>query len=262
MKNNAKRKCKILDTTIINTGNDNDSNTDSNTDLKIKTQTPRLFIFVGAYGSGKSEVSVHFARKLRKENPQSKILLADLDIVNPFYRSADARKILEEEDIRVIAPNFANTNVDVPSVSGEMYSIFDDPDYLGVFDIGGEDMGARVLSSMRSRFETIDYRVYMVVNTLRPFTADAKSIEIMAKELSVASRLPVHGFIDNTNLLEETSIDQLSLSYSILEEASAVTGIPLCYASGLEEYLPEEWIDQTDKGVPLLRMSRAVLYND
>lgn len=205
---------------------------------------------------------MHFARKLRKENPQRKVLLADLDIVNPFYRSADAREILEGENIRVIAPNFANTNVDVPSVSGEMYSIFDDPEYLGVFDIGGEDMGARVLSSMRSRFETISYRVYMVVNTLRPFTSDAASIEVMAKELAAASRLPIHGFIDNTNLLAETSPDQLILSRSIMKEAADVTGIPLCYASGLDELLPKEWKEHTNEGVPLLRMKRTVLYND
>jgi len=225
-------------------------------------KSPRLFVFVGAYGSGKSEVSVHFARKLRRDYPDRKILLADLDIINPFYRSVDARAILEKENIRVIAPNFANTNVDVPSVSGEMYSVFDDPEYLGVFDIGGEDMGARILSSMRSRFDNISYRVYMVVNTLRPFTSDARGIAVMAQELSAASRLPIHGFIDNSNLLAQTSSDELVHSFSILAEASKITGIPLAYASGLDEYLPIEWTEYTNSGIPLLRMERTVLYND
>lgn len=229
---------------------------------QINEELPRLFVFVGAYGSGKSEVSVHFARKLRKDNPDRKVLLADLDIINPFYRSVDARAILEQENIRVIAPNYANTNVDVPSVSGEMYSIFDDPRYLGVFDIGGEDMGARILSSMRSRFENISYLVYMVVNTLRPFTSDAQSIAVMAQELSAASRLPIHGFIDNTNLLMETAEDELTHSYDILAEASKITGIPLSYASGLDILLPENWKEYTNKGVPLLRMQRTVLYNN
>jgi len=225
-------------------------------------KSPRLFVFVGAYGSGKSEVSVHFARKLRKENPDRKVLLADLDIINPFYRSVDARGILEKENIRVIAPNFANTNVDVPSVSGEMYSIFDDPEYLGVFDIGGEDMGARILSSMHSRFENISYRVYMVVNTLRPFTSDAQSIADIARTLSAASRLPIHGLIDNTNLLEETSAEELTRSYPILMEVSKITGIPFVYASGLDEYLPADWKENTNNKIPLLRMQRTVLYNN
>lgn len=228
----------------------------------INVQIPRLFIFVGAYGSGKSEVSVNFARKLRRDNPDRKVLLADLDIINPFYRSADAREILEKENIRVIAPNYANTNVDVPSVSGEMYSIFDDPDYLGVFDIGGEDMGTRILSSMHSRFQNITFQVFMVVNTLRPFTADAPAIAVMARELSAAARLPIHGFIDNSNLLEQTTHDELIHSYSILAAASKITGIPLAYASGLDEYLPENWTGFTNKGIPLLRMERTVLYND
>ena len=228
----------------------------------IASQAPRLYIFVGAYGSGKSEVSVHFARKLRKENPDRKILLADLDIVNPFYRSADARSVLEKEQIRVIAPNFANTNVDVPSVPGEMYAIFDDPDYLGVFDIGGEDLGARILSSMHSRFKTLSYRVYMVINTLRPFTSDAQSIAKMAQELSQAARLPISGLIDNTNLLSDTSKHEFIESYPIVYGASRLTGIPIVYASGLDTNLPAEWDVYTNEGVPLLRMQRTVLYNE
>ncbi len=228
----------------------------------IPVQTPRLYVFIGAYGSGKSEVSVHFARKLRRENPDRKVLLADLDIVNPFFRSADAKEILEKENIRLIAPNDVNSNVEAQTVTGEMYTVFDDEEYLGVFDIGGEDLGARILSSMRSRFKEIEYRVYMVVNTLRPFTSDAKSIAETASELKAASGLPIHGLIDNTNLLTETAEDELVHSYPILAEASMLTGIPLVYASGLEDRLPKNWTDQTDRGIPLLRMQRSVLYND
>jgi len=232
------------------------------TELNTGKEAPRLYIFVGAYGSGKSEVAVHFARKLRRENPGRKVLLADLDIVNPFFRSLDARDILEKEDIRVIGPTYANTNVDVPSVSGEMYAIFDDPDYVGVFDIGGEDLGAKILGTMKSRFEGISYRVYMVVNTLRPFTADAESIAAMAAELKAASRLPIHGMINNTNLLEETTAAELEYSYPIMAAASRLTGIPVVYTAGLDECLPAAWKDFSDQGIPVLRMKRAVLYNN
>ena len=143
----------------------------------------RLYIFVGAYGSGKSEVSVNFARMLKAMNPDRKVLIADLDIVNPFFRSADASQILEREGIRLIAPNYANTNVDAPTVTGEMFTIFDDESYIGVFDVGGEDLGAKILASMHSRFKSIDYRMFMVVNTNRPFTADSTGICKMAAEL-------------------------------------------------------------------------------
>lgn len=126
---------------------------------------PRLHIFVGAYGSGKSEVSVHFARMLAEKHKDRQIILADLDIVNPFYRSADAISSLTEDNIRVIAPVYANTNVDVPALPPEINAIFDDGSVIGVLDLGGEDLGAKVLAGMRGKIEKTDFRVYMVINT-------------------------------------------------------------------------------------------------
>ncbi len=221
----------------------------------------RLYVFVGAYGSGKSEVSVHFAHKLKNEDPSAKVMLADLDIVNPYYRSADAKDALEAEGIHVIVPEYANTNVDVPALSGEVYSAFDQPETVSVFDIGGEDLGARVLGAMLSRFKNIEYRVYMVVNAFRPFTSDAESIRQMASELSEAARLPINGFINNSNLLEDTTEEELIEGEKVLKEASELTGIPLVYQTGLDNVLPESWKEKTPGGIPVLAMDRKVLYN-
>ena len=221
----------------------------------------RLYIFVGAYGSGKSEVSVNFARMLKTMNPDRKVLIADLDIVNPFFRSADAADSLKKDGIRLISPNYANTNVDAPTVTGEIFSIFDDDSFIGVFDIGGEDLGAKILASMHSRFKNIDYRMYMVVNTNRPFTADAHGIMRMAYELEASSRLKIHGLVDNTNLLELTEQSALVASYPILQQASSQMGIPIVFSSGLSENLPDTWKEFTENGIPLLRMERLVLYN-
>ena len=162
----------------------------------------------------------------------------------------------------MISPQYANTNVDVLSVSGEMYSIFDDPSYLGVFDIGGEDMGVRILSSMRSRFDFIPFRMYMVVNVFRPFTADAQGIVKMAQELADTSRLEISGFINNSNLLDNTTEDALITSDSILKEATALSGIPVVFASGLDENLPASWGSVTPSGNMLMRMSRTIFYAD
>ena len=220
----------------------------------------RLYVFVGAYGSGKSEVSVHFAHMLKQENPSSKVMLADLDIVNPYYRSADAKEALEKEGIHVIVPEYANTNVDVPALSGEVYSAFDLPDSIAVFDIGGEDLGARVLGAMLSRFRNIEYRVYMVVNAFRPFTSDAESIRQMAAELSEAARLPISGLINNSNLLEETTEEELIEGEKVILSASELTGIPIVYQTGLDNVLPESWKEKTPAGIPVLCMDRKVLY--
>lgn len=220
----------------------------------------RLYVFVGAYGSGKSEVSVHFAHMLKQQDPSAKVMLADLDIVNPYYRSADAKEVLEKEGIRVIVPEYANTNVDVPALSGEVYSAFDMPDTLAVFDIGGEDLGARVLGAMLSRFQKIEYRVFMVVNAFRPFTSDAESIKLMASELSEAARLPISGLINNSNLLEETTEEELIEGEKVLLSAQELTGIPVVYQTGLDHVLPESWKEKTPSGIPVLRMDRNVLY--
>lgn len=220
----------------------------------------RLYVFVGAYGSGKSEVSVHFAHMLKQNDPNAKVMLADLDIVNPYYRSADAKDTLEAEGIHVIVPEYANTNVDVPALSGEVYSAFDQPETVSVFDIGGEDLGARVLGAMLSRFKNIEYRVFMVVNAFRPFTSDAESIRQMAVELSEAARLPISGFINNSNLLEETTEEELAEGEKVLLEAQKLTGIPVVYQTGLDNVLPESWREKTPSGIPVLRMDRNVLY--
>ena len=188
----------------------------------------RLTVIVGAYGSGKSEISVNAAFALRQAYPApAKILLADMDIVNPFYRSADAGKILEEAGVRVVAPAYARSNVDSPILTGEMYIVFDDPEYRGVFDIGGEDMGAVVLGSLKSRMESIPYQVLMAVNTLRPFTSDPAQIAEMTVELSAASGLPIAGYINNTNLLDETSPGMLEEGEKMILEAGTLTGVPL-----------------------------------
>jgi len=178
----------------------------------------RLKIVIGAYGSGKSELSVNLALNMRKESPDKKVLLADLDIVNPFYRSADAGKILQENDIRLISPMYANSNVDAPVLSGEVYVIFDDESYQGVFDIGGEDMGATILGSMKSRLDKIDADLLMAVNIKRPFTSTVDEIIIMASELQEASKLKITGFINNSNLLEQTTADDIYEGERILLE--------------------------------------------
>ena len=194
----------------------------------------RLNIIIGAYGSGKSEISVNAARIMKESKPENKVLIADMDIVNPFYRSADAAKKLEDLDIRVVLPSYAGSNVDAPVLSGEMYVIFDDESYSGVFDIGGEDMGANVLGSLKSRLEGVDAGLYMAVNTLRPFTSDAVGIAQMVHELQEAARMKITGFINNTNLLEETTPEQILEGEGIILEASKLTGIPLLATTVME----------------------------
>lgn len=187
----------------------------------------RLTIIIGAYGSGKSEIAVNMSLAQRKSLPDKKLLIADLDIVNPFYRSSDCGAVLEEAGVRLITPLYAGSNVDAPVLTPEMYVIFDDESYQGIFDIGGEDMGAVVLGSIKKRIENTDTAIYMAVNTLRPFTSDPEQIAIMTNELAAAAGFKIDGYLNNTNLLEETTADIVAEGESKILEASKITGIPL-----------------------------------
>lgn len=218
----------------------------------------RLNIIIGAYGSGKSEISVNFARAMKESTPDKKVLLADMDIVNPFYRSADAAQKLEDLDIRVVFPSYAGSNVDAPVLSGEMYVIFDDESYSGVFDIGGEDMGANVLGSLKTRLEGIDAGLYMVINTLRPFTSDAMGIAQMTHELQEAARMRITGYFNNTNLLGETTAQQILEGEDIILEASKLTGIPLL-ATTVMENVDMSSVDLKCKEI--ITLKRTIEYN-
>lgn len=217
----------------------------------------RLTIIVGAYGSGKSEIAVNMSLAQREKLPDKKLLIADLDIVNPFYRSSDCGAVLEEAGVRLITPLYAGSNVDAPVLTPEMYVIFDDESYQGIFDIGGEDMGAIVLGSIRKRIENTDAVIYMAVNTLRPFTSDPEQIAVMTNELSAAAGFKIDGYLNNTNLLEETTADIISEGETKILEASKITGIPLianCVMEGVD--IPVGKLTNTE----LFRMKRMIHY--
>lgn len=217
----------------------------------------RLTIIIGAYGSGKSEIAVNMSLAQRKALPDKKLLIADLDIVNPFYRSSDCGAVLEEAGIRLITPLYAGSNVDAPVLTPEMYVIFDDESYQGIFDIGGEDMGAIVLGSIRKRIENTDTAIYMAVNTLRPFTSDPEQIAVMTNELTAAAGFKIDGYLNNTNLLEETTAEMLEEGEKKIFEASKLTGIPLianCVMEGVD--IPEGKL----KDHELFRMERKIHY--
>ncbi len=217
----------------------------------------RLTIIIGAYGSGKSEIAVNMSLAQRKALPDKKLLIADLDIVNPFYRSSDCASALEAEGIRLVTPMYAGSNVDAPVLPPDMYVIFDDESYQGIFDIGGEDMGALVLGSLKKRIENTDAVIYMAVNTLRPFTSDAEQIAIMTNELAAAAGFKIDGYLNNTNLLEETTADMLVEGEAKILEASAITGIPLVANCVMENVaIP----DGVLKDRELFRMTRKIHY--
>ena len=179
----------------------------------------RINIFVGHYGSGKTELAVNFAIKNKVD------LIADLDTVNPYFRTNDAKEILEKSGIRVVAPYYAGTNVDLPSLPPEVYAAFTD-NKTAVLDIGGDDDGAYVLGRFKEYITEENSEVYFVINVLRPETDSADKIIEMIKAIEYASRLKVTYLINNTNLMGETEYSHVEKGEAIVKEVSRLTNIP------------------------------------
>ncbi len=185
----------------------------------------RLHIFSGHFGSGKSELAVNFAIKCADAG--EKVSIVDLDIVNPYFRTNDARKILEEHGIEVIAPEFANSNLDMPTVPGDIMKVFNNPGRVVIFDVGGDEDGAYALGRYIEHFKREVYKMHLVVNQKRPLTETAEEIVSMAREIEYASRLKVTDIINNSNIGKLTDSETVLSSIPVVEEASGLLGVDI-----------------------------------
>lgn len=201
-------------------------------------------IFTGHFGSGKTEVALNFAKK--KAEAGKKVTIIDLDIVNPYFRTADAKAKLQAQGIRLIASEFANSNLDMPTVAPEVLSVFYEPDSVIIFDVGGDEDGAYALGQYNRFFQKENYSMYFVVNTKRPMTSTAQELMDMAEVIEYASRLKFTGIANNTNLGALTDQDTLLSDYHEINILSEKAGIPVVMQCGLPaalENLPKEWQD-------------------
>ena len=188
----------------------------------------KIYITVGHYGSGKTEYSVNYALELRKTC--EKVILVDLDIVNPYFRSNDAREFLESNGVTVIAPDYAGTNVDVPALPAEIIRIFNEEDAAIVIDVGGDDDGAIALGRYKPFFDKADYEMSLVVNTRRPLSTTVDEIIEMKQNIEIASRLSVTNIIADTNISDETTKEIIEEGYQIIKEAAEKMDLPVKYA--------------------------------
>ncbi|MGB4388933.1 MAG: hypothetical protein WBI89_06990 [Caldicoprobacterales bacterium] len=213
-------------------------------------QEERLLVFTGHFGSGKTELAINYA--LRSLKQYKKVILVDLDIVNPFFRTGELKEELEGAGLKVLMPNFAASSVDVPSLPANMYSAFIDKSAKVIFDLGGDGDGARALGVFNQYFKREAYRMFYVVNTKRPLTSRPDQIIAMKESIEQTSRLRVTDIINNTNLSYETRACDIMEGQAIVEQVSRQTALPIAYISGeksLLEELPE------DIGVDLLPIS-------
>ena len=205
----------------------------------------RLTLFAGHYGSGKTNIAVNYALLLAKEGKD--VVIADLDIVNPYFRTKDSAEVLEKAGVKLISPQFANTNVDLPALPAEAYRLVQDRSIYGIMDIGGDDRGAYALGRyVPTLKEENNYRMVFVANASRPLTrTPEEALEVM-REIETACGLQFTDIINNTNLASETTAETVLNSQDYVEKLSALSGLPIfatsaetAVAAQLEGKLPD-----------------------
>lgn len=198
----------------------------------------RVTLFAGHYGSGKTNIAVNYALKMSAEG--RKVVIADLDIVNPYFRTKDSAEELEKAGVRLISSEYANTNVDMPALPQDMYSITDDKSEYAVLDIGGDDRGAYALGRYAAAIKTEnDYEMLFVVNCFRPLTKTvADTLEVM-REIETACSMKFTAIVNNSNLGEETQAEDVINSMAYAEELSRATGLPIKMTAVKEELYDE-----------------------
>ena len=190
----------------------------------------RLSLITGHYGTGKTEFAVNLALALAGEG--ERVALADLDIVNPYFRSRERRELLEAAGVRLIATPQALADADVPALPAELHALLEDRLVRGVLDIGGDPSGARVLARYRPRIVREDYQLLYVVNANRPEVRTAeRSVEVL-RAIEAVTGLRCTGLVNNTHLCGETGPEDVREGALLAGEVSRLTGVPvICHAA-------------------------------
>lgn len=200
----------------------------------------RITIFAGHYGSGKTNLAVNYALAVREEGKA--VIVCDVDIVNPYFRTKDSEDILECRGIRLIASPFANSNLDIPSMPPEIAIAFDNPDVYSVFDVGGDDNGALALGQYADKIMAKEHEMVLVINRHRLLTSVPQEVACYMREIEQASHMRFTGIANNSNLGLETTCAEFLKSIPYTQQVSELTGLPVlmhCLRADLVEQLTE-----------------------
>lgn len=217
----------------------------------------RLTLLCGHYGSGKTNVAVNMAFDLK--NQYDNVAVADLDIVNPYFRTKDSVEDFNKKNIRLICSEYANTNLDIPALPQDMYAITDDKSLKVILDIGGDDRGALALGRLAPKInEENNYEMLMVINKFRPLTPDADStIEVM-REVELAGGIRFTGLVNNSNLGEETTAQDVIDSAAYAEAVAEKSGLPIVMTTA-KDTLFDELNGKIDNLFPLTLQAKPVI---
>ena len=209
----------------------------------------RITLLCGHYGSGKTNVAVNMAYDLKEK--YDAVAIADLDIVNPYFRTKDSAEELKAAGIKLICSEYAGSNVDIPALPAEMYSLTDNKTVKAVIDVGGDDRGALALGRLSPAIVAEnDYEMLLVINKFRPLTPDAESTVEVMREIEIAGKIKFTGIVNNSNLGVMTTGEDVLGSVNYANEVASVTGLPLVCTT-VNESLYGELKDKIENLFPL-----------
>jgi hypothetical protein len=220
----------------------------------MKIDLKGIVIIVGNYGSGKTEVSINLAVHQKREG--MKVRVADLDLVNFYFRTREALPFLTGLGIELVLPSAEYLNADLPILTPAVAGMIQHPTDLTLLDVGGDDAGATVLSALADAFAGQSFRMLQVVNPFRPHTNSLAGCEKIRKEIEGASGMRIDGIIGNANLIEETTVASIYEGYEFVSDLSRETGLPLEFITVENRLLP--FMELVNFKCPVLTIDRQL----
>ncbi len=193
----------------------------------------RLVIVTGHYGSGKTEFSVNYAVKMKETHEN--VSIADLDIVNPYFRSREKREFFEKIGVKIFDSSIKNTAIDIPALPAQMMGVILNPNEKSVLDVGGDPVGARVLARYSGQIKNTEYDMFYVINGNRPETSNVEGSLKYLRMIESTSGLKVTGLINNTHMLKDTKVEDVEFGHELTKKVSWETDIPIRYEAVIKK---------------------------
>jgi hypothetical protein len=223
----------------------------------VKIRISGVIILVGNYGSGKTEVAINLAVDQKRRGHQ--VRLADLDLVNPYFRTRQARQALNELGIKVVLPPEHLLQADLPILSPQVSGMIRHPEDVAILDVGGDDVGATVLAALADVFKDLvpQPRMLQVVNPFRPNTDTVEGCLRVRQAIEASAKLSVGGWVGNANMMDETTLNDIRFGYDFLQRLEAASGLPLEWITASPAVLREQ--EQGEFGCPVLPIYRQLV---
>lgn len=224
--------------------------------MKSKSiQLEGIVVIVGNYGSGKTEISINLA--IDRKNAGVAVRVADLDLVNPYFRTREARQLLSKLGIELVLPPEELLQADLPILSPLIAGMIRQPGQLALIDVGGDDAGATVLAALADAFAGKDYQMVQVVNPLRPNSDTISGCLKIRNEIEAAAKMTISGIIGNANLIDETTPEDIIRGYDFIKQLSDESGLLLHFITTPVDLLPE--VDLNRFACPVLTIRRQLV---